>query len=306
MTEKKIHRVKSIQEFHKLKGLPAPQHPLISLFDYGTMVCSEEVKHKNFVFDFYHISIKRCVGARFKYGQTHYDFDNGVMFFIAPNQVFGIEQIAEMANLRSGWTLMIHPDFFWNTSLAKNIKRFDFFEYAVNEALFLSDKEEETLNDIVKNIEHEYHANLDKFSQRIIISQIETLLNYSERFYQRQFITRSKSNHDILEKIENILNDYFADDELVNKGLPSVQYVANLLSISPVYLSSLLKSLTGQSTQQLIHEKLIEKAKERLSTTNLTVSEIAYELGFEHSQSFSKLFRSKSGLTPSKFRQSFN
>src|SRR5690606_4568173 len=163
MQEKNIYRVKSIQEFHKLKGLPAPQHPLISLFDYGKVACSKEVNHKNFVFDFYHISIKRSVGARYKYGQNHYDFDNGVMFFIAPNQVFGIEQIAEMASPKSGWILMIHPDFFWNTSLAKNIKRFEYFDYAVNEALFLSDTEEETLNGIVKNIEREYHANLDKY-----------------------------------------------------------------------------------------------------------------------------------------------
>lgn len=306
MAENKIHRVKSIQEFHKLKGLPAPQHPLISLFDYGKVACSKEVNHKNFVFDFYHISIKRSVGARYKYGQNHYDFDNGVMFFIAPNQVFGIEQIAEMASPKSGWILMIHPDFFWNTSLAKNIKRFEYFDYAVNEALFLSDKEEETLNGIVKNIEQEYHANLDKYSQNIIVSQIETLLNYSERFYQRQFITRSKSNHEILEKIEDILNDCLTDEELSKKGLPSVQHIADLLNISPVYMSGLLKSLTGQSTQQLIHEKLIEKAKEKLSTTSLTVSEIAYDLGFEHSQSFSKLFKSKSGLSPSEFRHAFN
>ena len=306
MAEKKIHRVKSILEFHKLKGLPAPQHPLISLFDYGKVACSNEVDHENFVFDFYHISIKRSIGARFKYGQNHYDFDDGVMFFIAPNQVFGIEQIAAMASPKSGWILMIHPDFFWNTSLAKNIKRFAFFDYAVNEALYLSEREEETLNGIVRNIEVEYHTNLDKYSHDIIISQIETLLNYSERFYHRQFLTRSKNSHEILSKVEIILNDYFNDESRSSKSLPSVQYLADLLHISPVYLTSLLKSLTGQSAQQIIHEKLIEKAKEELSTTRLTVSEIAYNLGYEHSQSFSKLFKKKSGFSPSEFRESFN
>lgn len=304
MNQNQVHRVKSIAEFHKMKGLPSPQHPLISLFDYGTFECSKEIHHKNFVFDFYHISIKRSVGAKFKYGQNHYDFDDGVMFFIAPNQVFGIETIEEIATPKSGWILMIHPDFLWNTPLATNIKQYEFFDYAVNEALFLSEKEETMLNAIVKNVEHEYNGNLDKFSQSIIISQIETLLNYSDRFYQRQFLTRKVNNHQILQKVEKIIDDHFNDDSTT--GLPTVQYVAKSLNLSPMYLSSLLKSVTGQTTQQHIHEKLIEKAKEKLSTTELTVSEIAYELGFEHSQSFSKLFKIKTNLSPLEFRSSFN
>lgn len=304
MIQNQVHRVKSIAEFNKMKGLPSPQHPLISLFDYGTFECSKEIHHKNFVFDFYHISIKRSIGSKFKYGQNHYDFDDGVMFFIAPNQVFGIETIEEIASAKSGWVLMIHPDFLWNTPLASNIKKYEFFDYAVNEALFLSEKEETMLNAIVKNIEQEYNANLDKFSQSIIISQIETLLNYSDRFYQRQFLTRKVNNHKILENVEKIIEDYFNNENTV--GLPTVQYVAQSLNISPMYLSSLLKSLTGQTTQQHIHEKLIEKAKEKLSTTELTVSEIAFDLGFEHSQSFSKLFKVKTNLSPLKFRSSFN
>tara|TARA_R110002020_G_scaffold63170_4_gene168862 strand:- start:6192 stop:7106 length:915 start_codon:yes stop_codon:yes gene_type:complete len=304
MNQYQVHRVKSIAEFHKMKGLPSPQHPLISLFDYGAFECSKEIHHKNFVFDFYHISIKRSVGAKFKYGQNHYDFDDGVMFFIAPNQVFGIETIEEIATPKSGWILMIHPDFLWNTPLATNIKQYEFFDYAVNEALFLSEKEETMLNAIVKNVEHEYNGNLDKFSQSIIISQIETLLNYSDRFYQRQFLTRKVNNHQILQKVEKIIDDHFNDDSTT--GLPTVQYVAKSLNLSPMYLSSLLKSVTGQTTQQHIHEKLIEKAKEKLSTTELTVSEIAYELGFEHSQSFSKLFKVKTNLSPLEFRSSFN
>jgi AraC-like DNA-binding protein len=304
MKDQQVHRVKSIAEFHKMKGLPSPQHPLISLFDYESFECSKEINHKNFVFNFYHISIKRSVGVKYKYGQNHYDFDDGVMFFIAPNQVFGIETIEEIAEPKSGWVLMIHPDFLWNTSLAKTIKQYEFFDYTVNEALFLSEKEEATLNAIVKNIQQEYNGNLDKFSQNIIISQIETLLNYSERFYQRQFITRKVSNHKILDNLEKLLSEYFDNEN--NIGLPTVQYIAGSLNVSATYLSSLLKSLTGQTTQQHIHERLIEKAKEKLSTTNLSVSEIAYGLGFEHSQSFSKLFKAKTQFSPLEFRHSFN
>ncbi len=288
-----------------MKGLPSPQHPLISLFDYSTVACSDDVNHKNFVFDFYHISIKRSISAKYKYGQNHYDFDDGVMFFIAPNQIFGIEPIAEIATPKSGWVLMIHPDFLWNTSLAKTIKQYEFFDYAVNEALFLSEKEEAILNTIVKNIEQEYTGNPDKFSQSIIISQIETLLNYSDRFYQRQFITRKISNHEMLNRMEDLLSDYF-DTDKIKEGLPSVQALADQLNVSANYLSAMLKSLTGLNAQQHIHEKLIEKAKEKLSTTNLTVSEIAYELGFEHSQSFSKLFKSKTNQSPNAFRAEFN
>jgi AraC-like DNA-binding protein len=202
--------------------------------------------------------------------------------------------------------LFIHPDFLWGTSLAKNIKKYGYFDYSVNEALFLSEKEESIINGIVKNIENEYHANIDKFSQDIIISHLETLLNYAERFYQRQFITRKITNHKILDRLEKLLSNYFNSDDLITKGLPTVQYISDNLNVSPTYLRSLLKTLTGQSTQQHIHEKLIEKAKEKLSTTDLSVSEIAYELGFEHLQSFSKLFKTKTKQSPLEFRQSFN
>lgn len=304
MSQNQVHKVKSIAEFHKMKGLPSPEHPLISLFDFETFVCSKEINNKNFVFDFYHISIKRSIDAKFKYGQSHYDFDEGVMFFIAPNQVFGIEKIEEIASSESGWVLMIHPDFLWNTPLAKNISHYEFFDYAVNEALFLSEKEEATLNAIVKNIKQECNANVDKFSQSIIISQLETLLNYSERFYQRQFFSRRVSSHQILDNVEKTIEDYFNNEN--TSGLPTVQFVAQSMNISPMYLSSLLKSLTGLTTQQHIHEKLIEKAKQKLSTTELTVSEIAFQLGFEHSQSFSKLFKNKTSVSPIEFRNSFN
>jgi AraC family transcriptional activator of pobA len=300
-------RIKTITEFHRLRNLPPPEHPLISLVDYSKMGDIPDDNAAGVIFDYYSISVKRGIAGKLKYGQQQYDFDEGVMYFIAPNQVFSrIKDDSQHPVKPSGWILLIHPDFLWNTSLAENIKKYEYFDYSVNEALFLSEKEETTLNNIVKNIEEEYQSNVDKFSQGIIISQIETLLNYADRFYQRQFITRKITSHQILDRLEKILGDYFSSDNLITKGLPSVQYIAETLHISASYLSGLLKALTGQSTQQHIHDKLIEKTKEKLSTTQLSVSEIAYELGCEHSQSFSKLFKTKTNFSPLEFRQSFN
>lgn len=307
MEQRQTQRIRTISEFHRLRGLPKPEHPLISVVNYADIERPGGME-VNWIFDFYQISVKRGIDGKFKYGQQEYDFDfeEGIMFFIAPNQVFRIQIDSHSTTKRSGWMLLIHPDFFWNTPLTKTIKRYEFFDYSVNEALFLSENEEKTLNGIIENIRQEYHANIDKFSKQIIISHIETLLNYSERFYNRQFITREKANHQILERLEKLLADYFNSEDLATKGLPSVQHIANALNISPKYLTGLLKVLTGQSTQQHIHDKLIEKAKEKLSTTDLSVSEIAYELGFEHSQSFSKLFKTKTKLSPLAFRTSFN
>ena len=306
MEQRQIQRIKTISEFHRLRGLSKPEHPLISVVNYAEIQRPVNISETNWVFDFYQISIKRGMNAKLKYGQQEYDFNEGVVFFASPNQVFRIEPGPNPTTQRSGWILLIHPDFFWNTSFAKTIKQYEFFDYSVNEALFLSEKEEKTLNGIIENIKQEYHANIDRFSKQIIISQVESFLNYSERFYNRQFITREKSNHQVLGRMEKILTDYFNTDDLISKGLPTVQYVAETLNISQKYLSGLLKAETGQNTQQHIHARLIEKAKEKLSTTTLSVSEIAYELGFEHSQSFSKLFKNKTALSPVEFRQSFN
>jgi AraC-like DNA-binding protein len=306
MANKPPYRVKTISEFHRLKGLPPPEHPLISVIDYSTINCHPEIHATHWIFDFFNISVKRGMNAKLKYGQQDYDFDNGVMFFISPNQVFGIEPTANSTTKRTGWMLLIHPDFLWNTSLAKSLKKYKFFDYSVNEALFLSEKEEVIIKRFIQNIQQECHSNIDSFSQNIIISQIETLLNYSERFYQRQFITRKISNHQILERLETILTDYFNNDNATEKGIPTVQQIADALHVSPNYLSGVLKTLTGQSTQQHIHDKLIEKAKEKLSTTTLSISEIAYQLGYEHSPSFSKLFKTKTDFSPLEFRRSFN
>lgn len=306
MTGKQPIRIKTITEFHRFRGLPSPEHPLISVIDYAAIRHLPENNTLSWALDFYSISLKRTSNAKMKYGQQEYDFDGGVMFFMAPGQVFSVEITGAAVPQHSGWILLIHPDFIWNTSLAKTIKKYEYFDYAVNEALFLSEKEELVINYIIRNVQQEYHSSIDKFSQDIIISQVETLLNYAERFYHRQFITRKKVNHTLLDRLEETLADYFNSEALLKKGLPTVQFVSAALHVSPAYLRNLLKVLTGQSTQQHIHGKLIEKAKEKLTTTGLSVSEIAYELGFEHPQSFSKLFKAKTRLSPLEFRQSFN
>jgi len=302
---KQLLRISSITEYHRMAKLPKPQHPLLSVVHFDLITPPITEGSINLVFDFYSISMKRVHHAKFKYGQQPSDFDEGVLFFMAPGQVFSIEIERGNSHHAEGWMILIHPDFLWNTQLAKTIKQYEFFGYAVNEALHLSDKEETMLNLLVKQIVQEYEANIDRFSQQVIIAQLELLLTYSQRFYQRQFITRKAVNHEILFRLENLLNEYFNSGALAQQGLPSVTYIAQSLHISAGYLSSLLKSLTGQSTQQHLHNKLIELAKEKLSTTNLSVSEIAYELGFEHLQSFSKIFKTKTNLSPLEFRKSY-
>lgn len=302
MANSKPYRIQTITEVHRLAGLPNPEHPLISIIDLKGQKNQSDVNAV--VFDFYVITMKRGCN-KLIYGQQKYDFDEGLMAFMSPGQILRGEENGMPENLE-GWMLFIHPDFLWNTSLAKKIKKYDYFGYTTNEALFLSDKEENIINGIVQNIKTEYQTNIDTFSQDIIISHLETLMSYAERFYQRQFLTRKKSNHQVLARLEDLINTYFDGEDLLTKGLPSVQYISEHLNISQSYLRSLLKTLTGLSTQQYIHEKLIEKAKERLSTTDLSVSEIAYGLGFEHPQSFSKLFKVKTKQSPLEFRESFN
>ncbi len=306
MASQQPYKIKTISQYHQILSLPKPEHPLISVISLASITQASMNEPISLMYGFYCISLKRDINFKQKYGQQEYDFDEGVMSFISPNQVLGIEMYEGSTLKPSGWMLLIHPDFLWNSSLAKTIKKYEYFDYSANEALHLSEKEETTITGIVKNIEQEYHSNIDKFSQDIIISQLEVLLNYSERFYQRQFITRKISNHKILDSLEKMLNEYFEKDDLIKNGLPTVQYISEKLNVSPNYLRGLLKTLTGLNTQQHIHEKLIEKAKEKLSTTDLSISEIAYELGFEHSQSFSKLFKTKTKLSPLEFRQSFN
>jgi len=299
------YRLRSIAEFHQFCNLPGPDHPLISLIDYSKVTYPFNESSVKWIQDFYTIGLKRNLNTKFNYGQQVYDFDSGILSFIAPLQFLKLEIDPQAVAEPTGWLLLIHPDFLWNTPLAKKIKSFDFFHYAVNEALFLSEREEKIIADILLKIEQEYQSNIDKFSQALIIAQLEMLLIYAERFYERQFITRKKSTVELLERFEKVLFDYFYDGGPLENGIPTVTSIAAQLNISPNYLGTLLRLYTQQNTQQHIQNTLIDYAKERLSTTDLSVSEIAYELGFEHPQSFSKLFKQKTNQTPLEFRQSF-
>lgn len=299
-------RFNSISEFHAFCNLPNPDHPLISLIDYSQVNYPTDDSELKWIQNFYSIGLKRNVNAKFNYGQQEYDFDSGVLCFVSPLQFLKLEIKPEVVVEPTGWLLVIHPDFLWNTSLAKKIKSYDFFKYDINEALFLSDREEKIVVDILKNIEREYQSNIDKFSQELIAAQLELLLIYSERFYERQFFTRKKSSHELLERFNEVLSRYFDNGNLLENGIPSVKTIAGEMHISPNYLGSLLRIHTQQNTQQHIQNKLIDLAKERLSTTHLSVSEIAYELGFEHPQSFSKLFKQKTNQSPLEFRRLFN
>jgi AraC-like DNA-binding protein len=285
-----------------------PGQPLLSVIYVGVWTTQRRGDTVTTFLGLNCIAIKRVTGAgdlKLKYGQQSYDFNEGIMSFVSPGQVTSLAVEKDVEVKQSGWYLIFHPDFLWNTPVAKTIKRYEFWDYAVNESLFLSEKEEEIIISIVQNIHRETHANIDKFSKQIIISQLESLLNYAERFYNRQFITRERANHQILDRLEKVLHDYINGKQPATKGLPTVNDIAALLHISPKYLTSLLRIHTGQNTQHYIHEKLIERAKERISTTDLSMSEIAYELGFEHLQSFSRLFKAKTQLSPLEFRASF-
>jgi len=297
------HKFESLTDLHRMLGLPKPVHPLISLVENkDDKLDSSKLPH-SFVYNFYKIAYKKNLSGRLKYGQGYYDFDEGGLFFKAPNQV---SANAENNEDHTGYTMLFHPDFLASYPLAKKIKQYGFFSYSVNEALHLSDTEKETIISIFKIIDNELQNRIDDFSQDVIISQIETLLNFSNRFYKRQFITRKSVNNGLLEKLEEFLETYFNGDQIVTQGIPTVHFLAETLKVSPSYLSDMLRSLTGHNAQQHIHEKLVQRAKEKISTTNLTISEIAYGLGFEHPSSFNKLFKSKTNMSPSEFRQSFN
>lgn len=301
--DNKLVRFISISESHKAFGLPAPQHPLISLVHFNKdNPFNTEMAPIYDVLSFYKISFITQNSGKLKYGQDYYDFDEGSMLFFAPNQLVGSTDYNSKTYC---YLLLIHPDFLLGRPLAKKIKQYGYFSYSSNEALHISDKEREIILSVYQIMEQELNNGVDEFSQEVIIAQIELLLSYVNRFYKRQFITRKVANNDILQKTESILDDYL-NQETLHLGVPTVQYLSDQLHISPGYLSDMLRMLIGKNAQQYIHEKLIEKAKERLTNTELTVSEIAYELGFEHPQSFSKFFKMKTKTSPLEFRNSFN
>lgn len=302
-TPSDIHHIKSISQLMRLLELPAPLHPLIALVDYGNVPVEIFPKGQKVSLDFYKISFKSSFKGQIKYGQGSYDFEEGGLAFLKPKQiVFPPEDVASY----EGIAFYFHPDFIRNYTLGKTINQYGFFSYDVSEALFLSAKEKDIIAGLFASIVNELNNSIDSFSQDVLVSQLELLLNYSNRFYNRQFITRKAVNHDIITSLDNLLKAYFDEGNSLREGLPSVKYISLELKLSQRYLSDMLRSFTGFNTQQYIQNAIIERAKEKLSTTNLSVSEIAYELGFEHSQSFSKLFKTKTNVSPLEFRQSFN
>jgi AraC family transcriptional activator of pobA len=300
-TERLAYKLQSLNDIHRLFGLSKPRHPLISFIDLGEMNFNPPDLPGALIMDFYKVAFKTNVCGRAKYGQSFYDFGEGGLVFTSPGQVF--ESPGSTAS--SGKMLLIHPDLLLSYPISNRIKQYGFFSYAANEALHLSDQERSTIMTVFGILDEELNGRIDDFSQDVIVSQIELLLNYSNRFYKRQFITRKAINNDQLLKIEKILDEYFIEERAVQQGIPTVQYLADQVNLSPGYLSDMLRTITGQNAQQLIHHKVIEKAKEILTASELSVAEIAYHLGFEHPQSFSRLFKSKTAQSPLEFRISF-
>ncbi|GAB3942873.1 helix-turn-helix domain-containing protein [Spirosoma harenae] len=303
MKSGEVLQVKTIAQYYAACGLGKPKHPLMGIYQFGEMPMPSIQRPVRFTLGFYVITIKYNCTCKSLYGQTSYDYDEGVMGFTAPNQVLGLDK--EFTAPDSGWCLLVHPDLLLYHDLARKIKNYHFFHYEVDEALILSEAEEQDVEGLFQKIKQELDRPIDNFSQDVLIAQLDLLLTYSNRFYNRQFLTRKPLNHHLLSKFEVLLEDRFSG-ETITDGLPTVSYFADKLSLSSKYLSDMLKQLTGLTAQQHIHEKLIEKAKEKLSITQLSISEIAYELGFEHSQSFSKLFKAKTKQSPVEFRQSMN
>ncbi|WP_324678193.1 helix-turn-helix transcriptional regulator [Hymenobacter sp. GOD-10R] len=299
----KPYTIHSISELHRLLEIGKPEHPLVSVIDFAEITCFSDEKLRSVVYNFYCIALKKNFQGKMQYGQNSYDFDEGIMTFFAPGQVVTTD-IVDGLHL-TGWWLVVHPDFIASSPLAKKMKEYDFFSYAVNEALHLSEKEEAVVDFLIQTLQQEYRAGIDSLSHTIILSHIQLLLDYCQRFYNRQFLTRQVVHHTLLEKLETLLTAYLGSEQLTEAGPPTVQYLAEQLAMSPNYLSSMLKSLTGQNAQQHIHQHLLEKAKTVLTTSELSVSEIAFLLGFNHPQSFTRLFKAKTSLSPLDYRKAF-
>ena len=303
---KEIIKLNTISETHHFLGLEKPKHPLISVLRMGDLIKDFKVDNVKYALNLYQISLKdNCPFTILNYGRNSYDYQEGTMVFTAPNQVLEFTKDA-VAEVDKGWTLVFHPDLIRKSELGKKIENYSFFAYASNEALHVSDEERKTVTEIAEKIEKEFSNNIDTHSQTLIISNLELLLNYCVRFYDRQFYTRTNLNQDIAGKFKQLLKDYYKQEKQLELGIPSVQYCGEAMNMSPKYLSDLLRKETGQSTQDHIHRYIIEKAKNRLLNSNESASEIAYDLGFEYPQYFSKLFKKKTTMSPNEFRQSLN
>ncbi|QHC86018.1 AraC family transcriptional regulator [Empedobacter brevis] len=307
-------RFNTLADVMQASGFPPPQHPLIALLNGVDEPLTGRVPKKSHVLSYYKIAFKPDAGGELIYGQTKFDFREGGLFFVAPQQILAAtdqelnddEKIKTNTVLSPQITLLIDPDFLLQYPLSQKIHQYHFFSYATNEALHLSVKEKETILSLFRNIEDELENRIDDMSHDVIIAQIELLLNYAQRFYKRQFITRKQKYHSLTDQIDAVLENYFLDEQAIHNGVPTVNYVSDQLHMSASYLSDLLRNLTGQNTQQFIHDKMIYRAKNKLASTSLSISEIAFELGFEQPQSFSRLFKSKTQQSPQEYRAQFN
>jgi len=294
--------IKSVEDLHRFYIYGSPKHPLITVIDLKNVSRSDE-NFADYLYslDLYTIVYKKFKGS-LKYGRSNYDFQDGTLMFTAPNQVMSPSADTE---IEKGWFLAFHPDFIYGSDLGKKIQKYSFFQYESNEALHISEDEKVLLDEVILRIKKEYSQNIDRHTQGLILNQIETLLNYSDRFYDRQFFTRNKTGNDVTQRFESLLNDYFNDEQMIEKGIPEVKYFAEKLNLSSNYLSDLLSKFTGKTTIEHIHLKLVDKAKNILLGTTKSVSEIAYELGFEHPSHFTKIFKTKAGISPLHFRKQF-
>ncbi|TDO73256.1 AraC-like DNA-binding protein [Flavobacterium chryseum] len=292
-----IIKLEKVAQYNKLKGVEN-QHPLISVFDNSNAKALPNNTRMHF--GFYAVYLKAGNCGELKYGRNNYDYEEGTMVFVAPGQVLEINNSEDYQP--TGLVLLFHSDLIKGTSLAKNMSHYSFFSYDSHEALHLSLKEQQIIKDLFSKLEYELSQSIDKHSKSIISNNIELLLNYCVRFYDRQFITRENINTDILSKFENLLNDYFVSENPQDSGLPSVGYFADHLHLSPNYFGDLIKKETGKSAQEHIQLKLINLAKERIFDTEKSISQIAFELGFKYPQHFNRMFKKNTGYTPIEYR----
>lgn len=295
-----IIEIKSISDLHAGLGFAKPKHPLISVIDASQVTISPEVVGARIISDLYYIALKDK-SCGFEYGRNHYDFAEGVLMFTAPGQATKATKEMKPGETQ-GWMLYFHPDLIRQSHLGQQIDEYSFFGYDVHEALHLSEEEEKTLTDCIEKIRDEYEQRIDNHSQRVIVSNLELLLNYCLRFYERQFNTRSAQNKDVVSQFENLLKGYFESEEHLTEGIPAIQYFAERVHLSPHYLSDLLKKETGRAAKDHINDFVIDKAKNMLLGTTDSVSEIAYALGFNYPHYFTRLFKAKTGQTPVEYR----
>lgn len=293
-----VVNIKSVKEYNDLLGVET-LHPLVSIVNFDDL---PPIENKKLLMNIYAIFMKNIKCGDIYYGCQHYDYDDGTLIFISPGQVYGIDSKG-VAIKPSGYALVFHPDLLAGTPLANKMKEYSFFSYEINEALHISKKERNTIIDCLNKVNTEINQNIDKHSKMLITSNIELLLNYCIRFYDRQFITRAKVNNDLLIRFENLINEYISDKKGQTLGLPSVSYCADKLFLSTNYFGDLIKKETGNSATDYIQSKLIEAAKIKIAASNTTINEIAFELGFKYQQHFTRLFKKKTGMTPNEYRQ---